>query len=130
MGKSKIESLVSEWYGFVAFTTIVNVILAVLGSGIFSILTVPIVLAISAVGLGITWVIARLLLARSSLTRILLLALAPLAFLGELGAAWELVVGPWSLGMLTTLVLVAAGAWMQLHSFRILLDADVRRWFS
>ena len=130
MGKSKVESLVSEWYGFMTFTTIVNVILAFLGSGIFSILTVPIVLAISAVGFAIAWAIGRLLLARSSVTRIVLLALAPLAFLGELGAGWELLVGSWSLGMLATLVLVAAGAWMQLHSFAVLLDADVRRWFG
>jgi hypothetical protein len=130
MGRSKIEGLVSEWYGFMTFTTLVNVVLAIFGSGIFSILTVPIVLAISAVGFAITWGIGRLLLGRSSVTRIVLIVLAPIAFLGDLGAGYELIVGPWSIGMLATLLLVAAGAWMQLHSLAVLLDADVRRYFA
>jgi hypothetical protein len=130
MGRSKIEGLVSEWYGFMTFTTLVNVVLAIFGSGIFSILTVPIVLAISAVGFAITWGIGRLLLGRSSVTRIVLIVLAPIAFLGDLGAGYELIVGPGSIGMLATLLLVAAGAWMQLHSLAVLLDADVRRYFA
>jgi hypothetical protein len=128
-GKSKIQALTSEWYGFNVFSAVVHLVLAVFGSGLFSFFTVPLVIVFSVVSLLITWAIGTLLVRRSSLARIVLLVLSPLAFLGGAVSAWQLVTGPWSLSMLLTLVLVIGGVYMQARSFGTLIDKSVRAYF-
>lgn len=128
-GKTKIRELTSEWYGFNAVSAIVHLVLALFGSGLFAFFTVPLVLVFSVVPFALTWIIGRLLLNRSSVTRTILLVLAPISLICGALSAWTLVTGPWSLGTLFTGLLLAGGIYMQVQSFRTLIDRDVRAYF-
>lgn len=128
-GKSKIEALTAEWYGFNVFSILVHGLLALFGTGVFAFVTVPLVIGFGVVALAITWAIGRLLVKKSSTMRIVLLVLSPIALvLGGLHV-WELVTGPWSIAMILTTLVAVAGAWMQIHSFRTLVSTDVRAYF-
>jgi hypothetical protein len=128
-GKSRIESLTSEWYGFTVVSFLVHGLLALFGSGVFAVVTVPLVIGFAVISLAITWGIGRLLIGKSSLTRIVLLVLSPIVMVLGCVSLWQLLTGPWSIGMVITTLLTAAGAWMQLHSFLTLMDKDVRAYF-
>jgi hypothetical protein len=130
MGKRKIQGLTNGWYGFDVFAFLVHLVMALLGSSFFgAFISVPSVIVSSLISLVITWVIGRLLISRSSLTRVVLLVLSPIGFVLSLVSAWHLLAGSWSLSVIATTVLVIASAYMQFRSFFTLLDKDVRAYF-
>lgn len=128
-GKSKIEGLTSEWYGFTVFSFLVNGLLALFGTGVFAVVAVPLVIGFAVIALAINWGIGRLLINKSSLTRIVLLVLQPIGIVCGGLYVWELVTGPWSIGMALNMLVAVAGTWMYVHSFMTLLDKDVRAYF-
>jgi hypothetical protein len=128
-GRGKIEALTNEWYGFVVFAALVNIGIAIWGSLLFSFVSVPFVIGVSVINLVITWAIGRLLMKRSSLTRIILLILSPIAMLLGAAEVYQFLVSSWSISLILTNVIVACGVWMNLRSFLVLIDKDVRAYF-
>lgn len=129
-GKAKIEALTNAWYGYTLFAALVNLVSAVLGSGLFAFLTVPFVIGVSLFSLFLTWGIGKLLLARSGLTRFVLLVLSPIALLIGALSLWRFASSPWSLGAIAAAVITGCGVWMQLRSLRTLLDKNVKAYFG
>jgi uncharacterized protein (DUF2062 family) len=129
-GKAKIEALTNAWYGYTLFAALVNLVSALLGSGLFAFLTVPFVIGVSLFSLFLTWGIGKLLLARSGLTRFVLLVLSPLAILFGSLSLWKFATSPWSFGAITAALITGCGVWMQLRSLRTLLDKSVKSYFA
>jgi hypothetical protein len=129
-GKAKLEGLINAWYGFSLFAAIVNVVTAVLGSGFFAFFTVPFVIGISLFTFFVTWVIGKLLLAKSGIMRFVLLILSPLAILAGTLSLWRFISSPWSFSGIVAALLTACGVWMQLRSIRTLLDRNVKAYFG
>lgn len=129
-GKNKIEELTTEWYGFQVVSCLVHAVMAFFGSGLFAVFTVPLVLVFGVVGLLITWAIGALLIRKSQLTRIILLVLSPIAIVLSGVGLYQLVVGPWSLGMIITGLLGLGALYMYVNSFLTLMHKDVRAYFG
>ncbi len=128
-GKAKIQDLTNEWYGFTVVSALVNGVMALFGSGLFAVVTVPLVIGFAVIGLAITWALGRLLINRSSVTRFILLVLSPVVLVCGCFGIWQMLTGPWSFGMVVSMLLTAAAMWMHGHSFLTLLDKDVRAYF-
>ena len=129
-GKAKLEGLVNAWYGFTLFAAIVNVVTAVLGSGFFAGLTVPFVIGILLFSFFVTWVIGKLLLAKSGIMRFVLLVLSPLFVLAGALSLWRFISAPWSFSAIVAALMTGCGVWMQLRSIRTLLDRNVKAYFG
>lgn len=129
-GKAKLEALINAWYGYTLFAALVNLVSALLGSGLFAFFTVPFVVVVSLFSFFVAWAIGKLLLKRSGLTRFVILVLSPVALLFGAFSLWRFASGPWSLGAITTGLLTACGLWMHLRSLRTLLDRNVKAYFA
>jgi hypothetical protein len=123
-GKAKIEALTNSWYSFVVITGLVSLVQN--GLGFFSLLFTAGSVAFSIV---LTWFLGKRLLARSSLTRaILVLVSAASTIFGSLGFArmtWSFF-GDMSFGALVTIVLTLGSVVMNVRSFRCLTDDAVK----
>lgn len=125
--KEKIEQLRDGWYGFDVFSAIVGVLLN--GLGFFKLASAFIGLLIS---LMITWFLGKRLLARSSLTRVVLLVFAVLGTVFGTLALLKLAslfFTAWSLKYLAATALGVAGLYMNVRSIRVLRDRSVRAFF-
>lgn len=126
--RQKIEGLTNSWYGYAAFCAFVSFwkngigffsLLLTLGSFVFSVL--------------LTWFIGRRLLAKSSLTRVIIVVLSGLStVLGTLGVAkmgWTFL-HTWSFDLLVHAAFVTLGVTMNARSFNVLMDKSVKAYFG
>jgi len=119
--KDKIQKLTNAWYGFAFFVGIANLLIN--GIGFFSISAAAVSTFISFVW---TFVLGRLLLKKSSLTRTVLVVLSAISVvLGVLGAG-SLVMK----GELVMSGLMALSVYMNGRSFRVLTDKSVKAYFA
>jgi hypothetical protein len=126
--KQKIENLTHTWYGFTVFMGAVQ--LLVNGLGVFSILSAAFSTVFSLV---VSFAFGRLLLGKSSLTRVLLVAFSAIGtILGVLGAGRMIYefFGDWSFSLLGYAALALAGVSVNVKSFRVLTDDTVKAHFA
>ncbi len=128
--KAKIEGLTTAWYGYTIFVTLVNLVSAILGGGLFGIVAVPFVVGIGLFCLFVNFVIGRLLAGKSSLTRLVVLILSPLGLLVGAIHLYSVITGSWGLGTLATLAVVGSGLWMNLRTIGTLTDKSVKSFFA
>lgn len=123
---AKLENLTHSWYGFAVFTAVWSILTG--GFGFFRLFFTAASLAFSVV---VTFLLGRALLNRSSVVRMVLIVLSALgtAF-GALGMVSKIFWSSWSLGLIGTLVLAAAGVWMNLRSLGVLTDKSVKVYFG
>ena len=127
--RQKIEQLTHAWYGYAAFSAIASLFKDGI-PGIFSIIWAAMGLALT---LFVTWFIGRRLLAKSSLTRFLLLLVTGL---GTVFGTWGVgktaltFVRTWEFGLLGAAVFLGISVYMHVRSFRTLVDPSVRSYFS
>jgi hypothetical protein len=127
-GRERIENLTNSWYGYALFTGLLNLLDR--GFGLWSIVW-------TALGVGfsffITYLIGNRLLAKSSLTRLILLGVS---LLGSVFAATATVkltgslFTSFHLGTLFEIGIVAASLGMNVQSFRALTDKSVKTYFA
>jgi hypothetical protein len=126
--KEKIRGLTTAWYGFSLFVGLAN--LAMNGIGIFSLVGAAIA---TVFGITMSWVIGRFLLARSSFVRVVIVVLSVVGMIASvLGAGGSLLSVFRGAPLWTSLVmsvLMLANASMNLRSFRVLTDDDVKAYF-
>ncbi len=125
--KERIETLTNGWYGFTLFAGLISLLQS--GIGIISLVLTG---ATTLFSLAFTFFLGRRLLARSSLTRsILVFSSALSAGLGLLGGAklGMAFFHEWSLGILLTLAVTAGSVLMNVRSFRVLTDSSVKSYF-
>ena len=124
----KIEGLTNSYYGYAVFGAAVS--LWTNGIGFFSLIGTAFSFVFSIL---LTWFIGRRLLAKSSLTRVLLVILTGLGTLfGSISAAkmgWTFV-QTMSFTALLYAALVSVGVYMNVKSFRVLTDKSVKAYFS
>ncbi len=125
--KEKIEGLTNSWYGFAVAAALLSLFQN--GIGVFSLLATAASFVFSVV---VTFALGRLLLGRSSFTRVVLLVLSAigtvtgsLATVKLAGAFFD----AWSLKLLLNIALVAAGVSMNFKSLRTLTDPSVKLYF-
>lgn len=127
--RQKIEQLTHAWYGYVMFSAIASLFRDGI-PGVFSIIWAAMGLAFS---LFVTWFIGRRLLAKSSLTRFILLIVTGL---GTAFGAWGvgksalMFVRTWEFGVLGAAVFLGISVYMHARSFRTLVDSSVRSYFA
>ena len=126
--RQKIEGLTNSYYGYAVFGAVVS--LWNNGIGFFSLIGTAFSFVFSIL---LTWFIGRRLLAKSSLTRVLLVIVTAIGSLfGAVGAAkmgWTFV-QTMSLSALLYTGLVAVGAYMNIKAFRVLTESSVKVYFS
>ena len=126
--KEKLEKLTNSWYGFAVFTGAATFLMN--GIGIFS----AIIAAVSVFTSWVfTFVIGRMLMRKSSLTRWVLIVLAGLsAVFGVVGIAGGLYtfVTEWSLMYLFYSGYVALVVYMHAKSIKVLTDTTVKGYFA
>ena len=126
--RQKLEDLTNAWYGMGVF----GAICAILQNG-FGIFTLIWTALVTCFGFFITWFIGRRLLAKSSLTRAILIIgsalVTVLSSIGTVRGAWVFL-HDWSWTILMQLVLSAASVYMNGRSFRVLRDESVRAYFA
>ena len=126
--RQKIEGLTNSYYGYAVFGAVVS--LWNNGIGFFSLIGTAFSFVFSIL---LTWFIGRRLLAKSSLTRVLLVIVTAIGGLfGAVGAAkmgWTFV-QTMSLSALLYTGLVAVGAYMNIKAFRVLTESSVKAYFS
>jgi len=124
----KIEGLTNSYYGYAVFGAAVS--LWTNGIGFFSLIGTAFSFVFSIL---LTWFIGRRLLAKSSLTRVLLVILTGLGTLfGSISAAkmgWTFV-QTMSFSALLYAALVSVGVYMNVKSFRVLTDKSVKAYFG
>ena len=126
--KEKIEGLTNSWYGYAVFGAALSLwnrglgigsIIGVAGSFLFTIL--------------LTWFIGRRLLAKSSITRLLLIIVTSLSSVfGSIGVAkmgWSFVTNL-DFTSLVYALLLSVSVYMHARSFRVLTDKSVKAYFS
>ena len=127
-GRAKIEKLTNTWYGLALFSGLMTVLINGFGLG-------SIILGVMSTGVSIvlTFFIGRALMSKSRLTRLLMLGLSALfGVFGAIGAA-KLALGffgAWQLGMLLQAGLGGLAAYMNLKSFAVLRDREVKGYFG
>jgi hypothetical protein len=125
--KEKIRALTNAWYGFALFVGLANLVMN--GIGIFTIAGAAIATVIS---IATTWFISRLLLRRSSITRVVLVVLSIVGAIGGVLAAGGCVVDVLRgapLRQLVMAVIMIASVSMNVRSFRVLTDERVKAFF-
>lgn len=127
-GRDKIEQLTNQWYAFTAVSAVASVLAS--GIGFFSILFAA---CSTAFTFALTWFLGRRLLARSSLTRAVLVLVSLIGgVLGALATArsgWAFL-GAWSFAGLLNVGLSGGSVVMNLRSFRTLTDASVKAYVA
>ena len=126
--KEKIEGLTNSWYGYAVFGALLS--LWNNGIGFFSLIGTAGSFLFSII---LTWFIGRRLLARSSLTRVLLIALTAIS--SVLGSVAVAKMGytffqTWSLSVILYAGLTAVGVYMNARSFKVLTDKSVKAYFG
>lgn len=127
--RQKIEQLTHAWYGYVTFSAIASLFKDGI-PGLFSMIWAAMGLCFS---LFLTWFIGRRLLAKSSLTRFILLIITGIgSVFGTIGAGKMAMtfVRTWEFGMLGAAVFLGVGVYMHVRSFRTLVDSSVRAYFN
>jgi hypothetical protein len=126
--RQKIESLTNAWYGFSLIAASIALVQG--GIGFFSILWSAMWLVVTFFGI---WFIGRRLLAKSSLTRVvMLIASGALTVFGCLTTAklgWAFL-HDWSIWLLVDAFLSASAVGMYIRSWRTLTDASVKAYFG
>lgn len=126
--RQKIEGLTNSYYGYAVFGAALS--LWNNGIGFFSLVGTAFSFVFSIL---LTWFIGRRLLAKSSLTRVLLVVLTGIfSVLGSISVAkmgWTFF-QTMSLSVLLYTALVAVGVYMNVKAFRVLTDSSVKAYFS
>lgn len=126
--RQKIEGLTNSYYGYAVFGALVS--LWNNGIGFFSLIGTAFSFFFSIV---LTWFIGRRLLAKSSLTRVVLVLLTGIfSVLGSISVAkmgWTFF-QTMSLSVLLYTGLVGVGVYMNVKSFRVLTDKSVKAYFG
>ena len=126
--KEKIESLTNGWYGFALFSGLASVVWN--GIGIFSIVGAAMW---TFVMFCVTFVLGRMLIKKSSITRLFLIVVcglfACLSALAVGSSIWSFF-GQWSLSLLAYAAFSASGLYMYVRSFRVLTDKSVKAYFA
>ncbi|NUP06079.1 MAG: hypothetical protein HOW73_08475 [Polyangiaceae bacterium] len=126
--RQKIEWITNNWYGFAVVSAIFSVLFN--GFGIFRMFLTAFGLAFS---LGLTWMLGKLLLARSSLTRFVLVIASVLGIAGHglmLGwSAWSFL-SDWSFGLIIKGAVSLVCLMMHARSFKVLIDKDVKSYIA
>ena len=126
--RQKIEGLTNSYYGYAVFGAALS--LWNNGIGFFSLIGTAFSFVFSIL---LTWFIGRRLLAKSSLTRVLLVVLTGIfSVLGSVSVAkmgWTFF-QTMSLSVLLYTGLVAVGVYMNIKAFRVLTDSSVKAYFS
>ncbi|MDB4935258.1 MAG: hypothetical protein JWP87_2230 [Labilithrix sp.] len=124
----KIESLTNSYYGYAVFGAAVS--LWNNGIGFFSLLGTA---ASFLFSVFLTWFIGRRLLAKSSLTRIVLVLLTGIfSVLGTVGVAkmgWTFF-QTMSFSLLVYAGFASIGVYMNVKAFRVLTDSSVKAYFN
>jgi len=146
--RQRIEQLMHTWYGFTVFAAVASVVQAALWPFAPGLMFSPVRLALALVGSALAVTVAigfsvvtgvfgvlvvamlgRALLARSSVTRLLLLGLSPLlAVLSGVSALQQLWSGVshFSLSPLIAAAVSTIAATLYVRSFRVLIDPSVK----
>ncbi len=126
--KQKIESLTNAWYGFSLIATALG--LWNRGIGFFSLVSAALSLALS---FFIVWFIGRRLVAKSSLTRFLMLLISAVGTIGaSIGTAklgWAFL-HEWSIWLLVGMFWSVSAVGMYVRSWRTLTDSSVKAYFA
>ena len=126
--RQKIEWLTNSWYGFALVSAVVSLLFN--GIGFFSIVLGGFSLAFS---LFVTWVIGKLLLGRSSITRLVLVVFSGLGMvfyaITAAWAAWTFL-GDWSLKYVFASIGALVLASMNARSWRVLTDKGVKSYIA
>ncbi len=126
--KEKIQNLTTAWYGFALFTGLATLLMN--GIGFFSMIAAAMSTGFSIV---VAFAVCRLLIGKSSLTRVVLVVLSALSTLLGVLATGRFVVsffGSWSFSLLGYAVMALAGVYMNARSFRVLTDKSVKAYFA
>src|SRR5688572_23728957 len=126
--KAKIEGLTNTWYGYAVFSALFSIFES--GLGVFSIAGAVVGMVVSFI---ITYFIGKALLNKSSLTRFILLVVSGIS--GALGtiAAGKMALqffSTWEFGLLAVIAYSAVSVYMNVKSFKTLMDSQVRSYFS
>ena len=130
--RAKIEGLTNTWYSFALFSAISSLLAALRegGLGFFKIAGTLLWMLLSW---AFIYVVGRRLLAKSSLTRaVLIIASAILGVTGGLACAkmtWAFVTS-WEIYLLAALSYSAVSTWLNVKSFRTLTDPSVKAYFG
>ena len=126
--RQKIEGLTNSYYGYAVFGAALS--LWSNGIGFFSLIGTAFSFVFSIL---LTWFIGRRLLAKSTLTRVVLVVLTGIfSVLGSIGVAkmgWTFF-QTMSLSVLLNTALVGVGAYMNIKAFRVLTDSSVKAYFA
>jgi hypothetical protein len=126
--RQKIEELTNAWYGYFLLGAAVRVYDR--GLGLFTLAGAALSFALTC---AVVWGIGRRLLAKSSLTRFLLVIVTGLfTVLGTFATAktgWSFFT-TWSLTTLVYTGFLASSVYMHARSFRVLTDSSVKSYFA
>lgn len=126
--RQKIEWLTNNWYGFAVVAAVVSIFQS--GFGIFSMFLTGAGLAFS---LGLTWLLGKMLLARSSMTRFILVIASMIGTtfhaLVLAWYAWDFLAN-WKLAVIFKAALSIALLVMHVRSFKVLSDKDVKSYIA
>ena len=126
--KDKIEGLTNSWYGYAVFGALLS--LWNNGIGFFSLIGTAGSFLFSVI---LTWFIGRRLLAKSSLTRAIMLVVTGLSSLfGTIGVAkmGYVFFQTWSLSVILYAGLLGVSVYMNARSFKVLTDKSVKAYFG
>jgi hypothetical protein len=131
-GKEEIKGLTNSWYGLAVFNAIATVLMNTRGlfSLAFSIVIAGFVFLFSVI---VTYILSKLLLAKSSLTRVILVVFSLVfAILGVLGTGSSFLTffKEWSLSYLIMAGMSAIATMMYFRSFRVLTSKSVKSYFA
>jgi hypothetical protein len=126
--RQKIEGLTNSWYGYAVFGALLSLWHG--GIGFFSLIGTAISFLFS---IFLTWFIGRRLLAKSTMTRLLLILITGFSsVMGTVGVAkmgWTFC-QTLSLSVLVYAGLLAVSVYMNARSFRVLTDKSVKTYFN
>ncbi len=126
--RQKIEGLTNSWYGYAVFGALLSLWHG--GIGFFSLIGTAFSFLFS---IFLTWFIGRRLLAKSTLTRLVLILVTGFSsVMGTVGVAkmgWTFC-QTLSLSVLVYAGLLAVSVYMNARSFRVLTDKSVKTYFN
>jgi hypothetical protein len=126
--RQKIEGLTNSWYGYAVFGALLSLWHG--GIGFFSLIGTA---ASFLFSIFLTWFIGRRLLAKSTMTRLLLILITGFSsVMGTVGVAkmgWTFC-QTLSLSVLVYAGLLAVSVYMNARSFRVLTDKSVKTYFN
>jgi hypothetical protein len=123
--KQKIEELTNGWYGFALFAGLISLVKS--GIGVFTLFFIA---GVTLFNIALAWFLGRRLVARSSLTRLVLIVVSVLSTIAGVLGIGNLVFGSWSFGTLLDAALLIGSLVMNLRSFRTLTGSTVKTYFA